>query len=136
MSHLKMLSGNFLTYKTRAEQSGGSARCRLGCLTPSGDEVEETLSHVIGGCQATSVTRGKILGEMVSIVIRAQCPVNIDLIMSNEEFTTQFILDPSSLNLPSRIDMSDPILPEMFRLSRDLCTAMDKQRKEMLNGLS
>ena len=131
-----MLSGNFLTYKTRSEQSGGSARCRLGCKTPSGQEAEETLSHVTWGCQATAVTRERILGEMISVLTRAQCPINIDHIMSNEEMTTQLILDPSSFNLQSRINVKDPILPEMFRLSRDLCTAVDKQRREMLKSLS
>ena len=135
-SHVKMLAGNFLTYKKRSEQSGGSARCRLGCKTPSGQEVEETLSHVVGGCLATADTRGRILREMPSLMTQSQQSVKIDFTNSNEELITQFILDPSSLNLTSRININDPILPEMFRLSRDICTAIDKQRREMLNCLS
>ena len=76
------------------------------------------------------------LGEMLSVLTRAQSLINVEPIMNNEEIKTQLILDPSSLNLESRINYNDPILPEMYRLSRDLCTAVDKRRKELLKELS
>ena len=44
--HLKFLAGNYLTYKIKAEQSGGSPRCRI-CTTGE----EESVSHVISACQ-------------------------------------------------------------------------------------
>ena len=30
--HIKMLLGDFLTYQTKSEQSGGSPHCRFGCV--------------------------------------------------------------------------------------------------------
>ena len=42
--HIKFLSGNYLTYQIKSEQSGGSPLCRI-C------QSDETVSHVISTCQ-------------------------------------------------------------------------------------
>ena len=47
--HLKMLAGNYLTYKMKSEQSGGSPHCRI-CTSGQ----EESLSHVISSCEGLS----------------------------------------------------------------------------------
>ena len=60
--HIKFLSGNYLTYQTRAEQSGGSARCRI-CT--SGDN--ESISHVISTCIAMNEERKKFVEEFKSL---------------------------------------------------------------------
>ena len=36
------------------------------------------------------------------------------------------------MNLPVRVSISDPILSEMFELSRDLCYKLDKKRTELI----
>ena len=56
--HLKFLAGNYLTYSTRATQSGGSPACRL-CSSGS----EETVSHVISTCQALAEVRNKVFSD-------------------------------------------------------------------------
>jgi hypothetical protein len=53
--HLKLLAGNYLTYKIKADQSGGSPLCRI-CTSGH----EETVSHVISSCQAMAVERDRI----------------------------------------------------------------------------
>ena len=53
--------------------------------------------------------------------------VNISQFFNDPEMWTQFILDLSSLNLPSRVNISDPVLPALFQLSRDLYYSINKQ---------
>ena len=47
---------------------------------------------------------------------------------------TQFLLDPSSLNLERRVSINHPILPRLYQLSRDFCYFIDKSRTEFLAG--
>ena len=62
--HLKMLVGDFLTFETKAAQSGGSPLCKL-CPSPA---PVESLNHIIASCQATSDIRERILTEMDILV--------------------------------------------------------------------
>ena len=48
---------------------------------------------------------------------------------------TQFVLDPTSMNLETRVHMDDQILPELFQLSLDYCFAICKKISNMLNEL-
>ena len=50
--HVKLLAGNYLAYKIKADQSGWSPRSRI-CTSGS----EEFDSHVISTCQASSEQR-------------------------------------------------------------------------------
>ena len=61
---------------------------------------------------------------------------NIDFQDTSSEVNTftQFILDPSSFNLNVRINMSDPILPSIFKLSRDYCNAIHTKRMIILKA--
>ena len=59
--HLKFLAGNYLTYSTKATQSGGSAHCRI-CLFP-----RETVSHIISSCLGMTDEREKLLIEYKSL---------------------------------------------------------------------
>ena len=54
--HIKLLAGNYLTYKMKSEQSGGSPRCRI-CTSGN----DETVSHVISTCQGLAVERERLL---------------------------------------------------------------------------
>ena len=42
---------------------------------------------------------------------------------------TQFLLDPSSLNLRKRVSIGHPVLPNLFQLSRDFCYKIDRCRQ-------
>ena len=74
--HLKFLSGNYLTYGTRAIQSGGSPRCRI---CPSG--LEESVSHVISSCQAMSEERSKLLIEYRQLCSQTKNCINFENIL-------------------------------------------------------
>ena len=62
--HLKFLAGNYLTYQMKADQSGGSARCRI-CT--SGEN--ETVSHVISTCTGMEVEINQLLEEFITTQI-------------------------------------------------------------------
>ena len=125
--HLKMLTGDYLTYEKKSQQSGGMPHCRI-CI--SGES--ESLVHVIGCCLALSEPRNRIMSEIDQL-----CQFNGFLMRdyyANPEELTQFILDPSSMNLSKRIHINDPILPELFKLSRDLCNAIHKLRMRLIQN--
>ena len=111
--HLKFLAGNYLTYQIKANQSGGSSRCRI-CT--SGED--ETISHVISVCSVMSEERERIFTEFRCLAIKTKNSINFDEILSNPKQLCQFILDPTSLNLPVRVSLSDPLVIEFFKLSR------------------
>ena len=129
-AHIKLLAGNYLTYKTKADQSGGSPRCRI-CMTGE----DETVSHVISTCLALKHQRDKILEEFETLCKLTKNNINFEHIMKNEDKLCQFILDPSSLNLSNRVSLQDPLLPQFFRLLRDFCFIIDKTRIELLKRL-
>ena len=128
--HLKLLSGNYLTYQTKANQSGGSPRCRL-CTSGQ----EESVSHVVSTCLAMAAEREKIFSEYENMCKLTKNKINFEEILQSEETTCQFILDPTSLNLPVRISLYDPMLPQFFRLSRDMCFIIDKTRIGLLKEM-
>ena len=121
--HLKMISGDYLTYFVKSQQSGGSPHCRL-CGAPS-----ETVSHVTVTCPALSDTRVRILTQLSSLTSLA------DTYRDNEELFSQFLIDPASFNLPSRVNISDPQLPAIYKICRDLCFSLDKERLEKLKSI-
>ena len=46
---------------------------------------------------------------------------------TSEKILTQFILDPTSFNHTDRIHTSDPIVTNLFKLSRDMCWTIHKE---------
>ena len=52
---LKLLAGNYLTYKIKSDQSGESSACRICC---SG--TKESVSHVVCVCQGMVGERNRI----------------------------------------------------------------------------
>ena len=124
--HPKMLCGNLLTYGMKYDQSGtGSPRCRL-C-----NSSYESISHIVTSCPLYSDIRAKILTEFSETISKSQNCLDISYLSSSENTLTQLVLDPSSMNLPNRVHVSDPILPELFTLSRDLCFAICKRRSRL-----
>ena len=109
-----MLSGNYLTFYEKSLQSGGSPFCRL-CSNLS---EPETLEHLISRCGALTETRNKILNEMKDTCMESE--LDIDISTLSDAKLTQFLLDPSSLNLEKRVNITHPCLPKLFQISRDL----------------
>ena len=128
--HVKFLSGNYLTYQVRSEQSGGSPRCRI-CPT----ECPETVSHVISTCSGMAVERERLLTELSDLCKQTKNEIIFEEISNDEELLCQFVLDPLSLNLQKRVNISDPLVPEFYKLSRVYCYMMDKTRLRLLKDL-
>ena len=76
--------------------------------------------------------REKLLSDLKILCSKSENKINYGKIIENEKLLCQFILDPTSLNLPTRVQMNDPFLGDFFRLSRDYCYLMDKSRIRLL----
>ena len=55
---------------------------------------------------------------------------------NNPETLTQFILDPTSFNLKKRVQISDPMAQDLFKISRDICNHIHIERMKLLKDLS
>ena len=118
-----MLYGNLLTYGMKYEQTGlGSPHCRL-C-----DSEYESFP-------CFSDIRKKIWNAMGKHLLKTKNYLSIEYLSSSQDTMTQFLLDPTSMNLDLREHMLDPIAPELFKLSRNLSSAICKRRTNMLNDL-
>ena len=103
------------------------ARCRI---CESG--ADETISHIISTCKGLSTERNKLLADMEKICILTKNNIKLEDFKHSELELCQFILDPTSLNLSTRVSLKDPIVSEVFRLSRDICYVLDKTRLRLL----
>ena len=61
--------------------------------------------------------------------------LNFEDMVKSEEQLCQLILDPTSLNLPIRVNMTDPSVPDLFKLSREFCFKIDKTRRGLLQQI-
>ena len=129
--YLKMLCCDYFTYEKRADQSGGSSHCRC-CESDivSSERPSESTLHIITTCTAYTEIRERIFSEIASLCSRS----NIDFkhFLDDSELLCQFILDPTSLNLPIRISLKDPNLGSYFRKSRDFCYSIHNARMKIL----
>ena len=123
--HVKMLTGNYLTYEIKSNQSGGSPQCRL-CLVES-----ESLEHLISRCVKIDHIRTQIKEKMMSICQESGISIDINN-LSDKDFA-QFSLDASSINLMQRVDINHPALPKLFQQSRNFCYAIDRSRIQLLD---
>ena len=130
--HIKMLAGDYFTYSVKARQSGGSPNCR--CCTPQ-ESMEEDICHILAICQQYSDIRNRMLPEFEALCLQSKSNFEFEEIRSQPNTLTQFILDPSSFNLNMRINLSDPILPIIFQLSRDYCIAIHKRRIGVITSM-
>ena len=77
----------------------------------------------------------KLLIEYRQLCSPTKNCINFENILEDEKLMCQFILDPTSLNLPVRVSLNDPLVPQFFRLSRDYCFLMDKTRIRLLKEM-
>ena len=128
--HLKMLCGNLLTYGVKFEQSGvGSPHCRL-CDSPF-----ESVTHLVSTCTTFTDVREQILIEIDEKLKDSKNCLRLSNFQTSEETLTQFLLDPTSMNLIERVHMTDPIVTDLFKLSRDLCYHINKRRMNLLQDM-
>ena len=125
--YIKFLSGDYLTYERKYLESGqGNPICKI-CK-----EENKSISHIIAQCPEYRQIRDRILQEFSNICILTQNCLNFESIKTDQQILTQFILDPTSFNLNTRVHISDPLVPIFFKVSRDYCYAIHKERTRRL----
>ena len=128
--HIKFLTGDYLTFERNFEDSGqGDPTCRICRLE------NESICHILILCPAYNVIRNRILPEFSAISTLTKNSLKFENIRMDPIAMTQFILDPTSFNLRTRVHISDPVVPELFRLSRDYCIAIHTERIRRLQEL-
>ena len=103
--HLKMQVGDYLTYQTKANRSGGSPLCRC---CPENSPQNESLSHILTECLAYTDIRERIFPEFAEACRTTKSSITFEDILQNKKSLCQFILDPTSLNLHKRIHITTP----------------------------
>ena len=128
--HIKFLTGDYLTYQRKCEDSGqGDPTCRICRLE------NESISPILTQCPAYDDIRNRILPEFSAILKLTQNCLKFENIRRDPNILTQFILDPTSFNLKGRVHVSDPVVPELFKVSRDYCMAVHTERTRRLQKL-
>ena len=123
-------------YEKRADQSGGSPHCRSCSAANQKTPPAENIQHIITQCVAYSDIRERILQEFKHLCEQSKSKPNFDNIQKDESTQCQFILDPTSLNLESRICPNDPKIDGFFELSRDICYSIHTRRMKILKEIS
>jgi hypothetical protein len=151
-THLKMLTGDYLTYSRIAEDRGmGDPSCRLcrGSYAPQ-SAPPDTITHILTECKGTAEVRERILPKLLNALLHAR-PNHIYLIyfifiayltyppslLTLDTTFAQFILDCTSFNLSDQFRLSVNInyIDKMFCISRDLCYAVHSSRMKKLKLL-
>ena len=130
--HLKMLSGDYLTYKKKSDQSGGSPHCRV-CGDPSSCE---DITHILAVCSGYENIRKQKLLELECLCYQNKPNINFFNVIKNKKNLCQFLLDPTSLNLGERVNHSDANLNKFFKISRSLCHSINTERIKILKSKS
>ena len=138
---IKMLSGDYYTFETKSKQvSGTSSHCRT-CNHPV-----ENLVHILCVCESYSEPRQRVLDQLALLLgeqtqgdssSKALDSDSLKNLFSDARLLCQFVLDCTSLNLTNtyRFSTSDPKIPDIFRLSRDLCYTVHTTRMKMLRDM-
>ena len=133
--HLRMLSGDYpCQYYVGRDRNQDTACMICKQLTPLPyHNHTEDLAHLLTSCRGTADTRSKILPDLLNEISR-HFPNNPVLTLSGNLWLTQFILDPTSLNLPmaARISPDHPALPHILSACRNYCFIMHKNRSRLL----
>ena len=126
-AHLKFLTGDIDSYHHMSLDRGVDPSCRL-CSAPC-----EHTQHILTECCSTAEIRDRLYPQLVNIVSDIQPSCGL-LKQSSNHLLTQFIIDPSSMNLPNthRISSQHPRLHELFRISRDWCFSINTCRTKLL----
>ena len=128
---LKFLTGDVLSQERLFIDQGIDPKC---LLCPS---ACESYTHILSQCRATADVRDRLYPELVNTVqnVEPTCQIGNS---ANAESITQFIIDPTSMNLPNhyRISIQHPRLNEVYSICRDWSFAIFSERKRMLKNLT
>ena len=136
--HIKMLSGNYTCYAYLAHDRGVSPHCRICQQVSSHPPKAENMVHLLTMCQATADTRERLLPDLLNTVANIM-PDNGLLTNPTHDLLTQFILDCSSLNLPTNVRVA-PTHPGHTTIAKQCSTMvyaihMDRTRQMKNMGL-
>ena len=131
--HLRMLSGDYpCQYYIGRDRNQDTACLICKQLLPPPHQTED-MEHLLTSCRGTADTRSKILPDMLNEISR-HFPNNLVLTSPGNLWITQFILDPTSLNLPmtARISPDHPALPHVLSACRNYCFIIHKNRSRLI----
>ena len=132
---IKMLCGDYLCYDYLSHDRGIDSHCRL-CSSYTHTAPVENIEHILTQCKATRDTRQKRLVVLLNTVAY---PYSSNRLLSNPSSVhlTQFILDCSSLNLPTdtRVSPDHPAFIDITRQCSYYVYAIHKDRTRQLKAL-
>ena len=134
--HIKMLSGDYPSFYNLSHGSYQQSYCRLcHSLCPHQQPPEEDIVHILTLCKGTWNERSHHIPNLLNVV-SSHFPDNEILSHTSHRHLTQFILDPTSLNLPMtiRIPPSHPALENLLDISRNMCFAIHKARTRQIKN--
>ena len=134
--HIKMLSGDYLCYANLACDRGVDPHCRVCQAHSHHPAPAEDLVHLLTRCRATADTRDRIMPVLINTVAQ-YFPSNGLLSTPNHGSLTQFILDCSSLNLPTniRIHPSHQGFTSITKECSNLVYALHQDRTRQMKAL-
>ena len=118
--HLK-----FLTCDVYFTGQNNLSRCDL-----CGADVTCTSKHLLLDCKSLLDIKSRMYPELLNIVKDVQPSCKLLALPPHNTILTQFLLDCTSINLPEdyRIPSHNPSVCEIFRISRDWCFAVGRER--------
>ena len=130
-AHVKFVTGDILTGERLAKERGTDPKCRI--CSASNDNIV----HIMTQCRGTSDIRERLHADMMNTVAQIDGKNMVLQHGTTDEMLTQFVLDPSSMNLPNgyRLSTIHPRLQEVLRISRDWCFALNARRTTLLKQL-
>ena len=133
---LKMVAGDYLCFAALHRDRGTDPQCRLCQSLGTSPAPAEDLLHILQTCRATAETRTRILPGLLNTVGMLFPDCGIPNVKSHSVLT-QFILDPTSLNLENnlRLDPAAHHLSIVLSQCSNLCFAIHKERTRQLKKL-
>ena len=134
--HIKMLAGDYLCYSFLAHDRGTDPHCRLCHSHSCHPAPAEDMEHLLTGCRATVETRERRMPELLNTVSHFYQHNGV-LNSTSKALLTQFILDCSSLNLPTdtRVPPEHHGFTDIARQCSMLIYAIHRERTRQLKAL-
>ena len=134
--HIKMLAGDYPCFSNLGHDRGIDPYCRLCSGLSHQQPAEEDLLHILTRCRATAETRSRLLPALLNLL--AQYHPDHGLLSEPAHSTlTQFILDCTSLSLPSshRISPKHTLYRDIARQCSDIVYAIHTDRTQQLKNI-
>ena len=139
--HVKMLAGDYLCFAFLAHDRDVNPHCRLCNATPNPVPPNhpgpvEDYEHLLTGCRGTADTRADKLATLFNTIAYHSSNSGI-LDNPSPNLLTQFMLDCTSLNLPTDMCIA-PNYPGFIDIARECSmtiNAIHRDRRRKLNAL-